>query len=187
MYIALEGIDTAGKSTQIKALNTIYPDAIFTKEPSGSKIGDKLRNIILQNDLHPTSEFFLFLADRSEHIKDIILPNKDKMIISDRSVVSGMSYAQDISKNDIIYLNKIATQEKFPDKIIILFLDEDELQKRLNNKQNDKIEKRGIKYLLDIQNKIIYYCKELDIEYLQIDASKNREFITKKIVEFIKT
>jgi dTMP kinase len=185
MYIALEGIDTAGKSTQIEALKVLYPNAIFTKEPAGSKIGDKIRTLILENNLDARSEFFLFLADRSEHIKDVIAPNKDKLIISDRSAISGMSYAQEISQEDIISFNKIATQDNFPNKIIILHLQKDELIKRLSNKQNDKIEQRGIEYLLDIQEKMIVFCEKLNIEYLKIDAKEQKDIITKKITDFI--
>ena len=94
MYILFEGIDGAGKSTQIARLAAAYPQAIVTKEPGGTKLGENLREILLkENDLDKRAEILLFLADRAEHFGKIIKPNLDKMILSDRSFVSGMAYA----------------------------------------------------------------------------------------------
>jgi len=185
VYIALEGIDTAGKTTQIKALRNIFTNALFTQEPSRSEVGTKIRELILNTDINSKCEFFLFLASRSQHISDVIVSNQNRIIISDRSCVSGMAYAKDVSKKDIIFLNKLATDNIFPDKVIILTLCENELEKRLSLKQKDKIEKRGIKYLLDIQDKMIDFCKELKLDYITIDANDNVDNITKKIKLFI--
>ncbi|MEO1937666.1 MAG: dTMP kinase, partial [Sulfurimonas sp.] len=94
MYIAIEGIDTAGKSTQIAALQKHFPNAIITKEPGGTAIGAEIRSLVLSAKAQSKkAEFLLFLADRAEHIQEVIKPNLDKMIISDRSVVSGVAYA----------------------------------------------------------------------------------------------
>ena len=94
MYIAIEGIDTAGKTTQIERLKKHFPDAIITKEPGGTSIGKEIREMVLSAKAQSKkAEFLLFLADRAEHIKEVVEPNLDKMIISDRSAVSGVAYA----------------------------------------------------------------------------------------------
>ena len=95
MYIALEGIDTAGKSTQIQALSKKFPDAIITKEPGATEIGKEIREMLLSARVESKkAEFLLFLADRAEHMLKVIEPNiNTKMIISDRSAVSGVAYA----------------------------------------------------------------------------------------------
>lgn len=95
MLINLEGIDGAGKSTQIALLASTFKDAIITKEPGATPLGEQIRKIILGENLNIShqSEMFLFLADRAEHYEKIIKPNRDKIVFCDRSFVSGIAYA----------------------------------------------------------------------------------------------
>lgn len=95
MLINLEGIDGAGKSTQIAFLASTFKDAIITKEPGATPLGTQIRKIILGENLNIShqAEMFLFLADRAEHYEKIIKPNRDKMVFCDRSFVSGIAYA----------------------------------------------------------------------------------------------
>lgn len=187
MYITIEGIDTAGKSTQIDALKTHYSDAIFTKEPGGSEIGAKIRELVLYGDIKSKrAEMFLFLADRAEHIESVIKPNRENLIISDRSVVSGIAYAMDDKNIDmLIELNKIATDNILPDIAFILTLDIETLKYRLSQKESDSIESRGIDYLLNIQANLITASRKLGIKTIEIDASQNIEEITQTIIKTI--
>ncbi len=190
MYFALEGIDTAGKSTQISALKTHLENAVFTKEPGATSIGSKIRDILLFEDVKSKiAEMLLFLADRAEHVDEVIVPNLDKTIISDRSVISGLAYAMAEEKFDIdklIELNRFATSDNFPKTIIVLELSKKELEHRLSQKTHDKIEARGVDYLLNIQNNLIKATKLLGLNLVKIDASLEVEEITKTILETIK-
>ena len=78
MYIIFEGVDTCGKSTQVELLKKHKKDVITTNEPGGTTVGKKFREILLQSDekLSINAELLLFLADRAEHYKKIIEPNK---------------------------------------------------------------------------------------------------------------
>ncbi len=189
MYIAIEGIDTAGKSTQITALKNAYPDAIITKEPGGTTIGVQIRSLVLSAKAQSKkAEFLLFLADRAEHIKEVIKPNLDKMIISDRSAVSGVAYALtqgEISKTDLVHLNRFATDGIYPQKVFLLKLTKEELEYRLSQKELDGIELRGSEYLLAIQDAIVEAAKLLDIELIEIDATEEIETIKNKILDNI--
>ncbi len=189
MYIAIEGIDTAGKSTQITALKNAYPDAIITKEPGGTTIGVQIRSLVLSAKAQSKkAEFLLFLADRAEHIKEVIKPNLDKMIISDRSAVSGVAYALtqgEISKTDLVHLNRFATDGIYPQKVFLLKLTKEELEYRLSQKELDGIELRGSEYLLAIQDAIVDAAKLLDIELIEIDATEEIETIKNKILDNI--
>jgi len=190
MYIAFEGIDTAGKSTQIELLKKEI-DAIYVKEPGESELGKKLREIIFNDKISKKAELFLFLADRAETIEKKIKPNLNKLIISDRSVISGIAYAMEFFDFDLLVnLNKFATDGIFPNFVFIFKLDEETLKNRLAKKKHDNIEKRGIKYLLNIQQNIIDTCNRLEIPYLLIDASLSIEAINfrikKAISEFVK-
>ncbi len=189
MYIAIEGIDTAGKSTQIEALKNHFPDAVITKEPGGTAIGQEIRRLVLSaKTKSKRAEFLLFLADRAEHIKEVIEPNLHKMIISDRSAVSGVAYALtqgNISKKDLISLNDFATKKIYPQTIFLLRLTKQELEYRLSQKELDGIELRGSEYLLKIQESIKEASLLLGVPLIEIDATKNRDDITKEILNNI--
>lgn len=186
MYIIIEGIDTAGKSTQLEILNKKYPDAIFTKEPGGTELGVDLRQMVLSGRAKSkVAEMLLFLADRAEHTEEVIKQNKDKVVISDRGFVSGIAYAKDFPIDMTIELNKIALDGEMPDKLIMLELSPEELQNRLNAKENDAIELRGIDYLLEIQTRMKTVIESLDIDALIIDASKSIDEIAKEIEKYL--
>jgi dTMP kinase len=186
MYVVIEGVDTAGKSTQLDILKQKFPQAIFTKEPGGTEIGLKLRQMALNGEAKSkVAEMFLFLADRAEHIEEIIKPNKDSMIISDRSVISGISYASDLPLEVVTSLNLIATSNTLPSHVVLLELPKEELINRLSQKENDSIESRGIEYLLDIQDRMKKTVEMLNLNHLFVDASLSIEEIAKKIEEFI--
>ena len=190
MYILFEGIDGAGKSTQIARLAAAYPQAIVTKEPGGTKLGENLREILLkENDLDKRAEILLFLADRAEHFGKIIKPNLDKMILSDRGFVSGMAYALaggNFSFEELLNLNKFALQGNFPQKIVFFKADESTLRSRLNSRaQMDGIEARGFAYLLRVQDAMEEILQKLDVRYVTIGAALDEEKITNLIKEFI--
>jgi dTMP kinase len=190
MYIAIEGIDTAGKSTQIEKLKEHFPYAVITKEPGGTEIGKEIREIVLSaKTKSKKAEFLLFLADRAEHIKEIIEPNRDKFIISDRSAISGIAYALvqgEIEKKDLVWLNHFATNGIYPQKVFLLHLSKEELEFRLSQKKLDGIELRGAAYLLNIQKAIIEAAKLLDIDLVIIDAKKSINEIRDEILNNIR-
>ena len=190
MYVIFEGIDGAGKSTQIARLAAAFPQAIVTKEPGGTKLGENLREILLkENDLDKRAEILLFLADRAEHSGKIIKPNSDKMILSDRGFVSGMAYALaggNFSFEELLSLNKFALQGNFPQKIVFFKADESTLRSRLGSRaQMDGIEARGFEYLLRVQDAMEEILQKLDVRYVTIDAAMDEEKITNLIKEFI--
>ena len=190
MYVIFEGIDGAGKSTQIARLAAVFPQAIVTKEPGGTKLGENLREILLkENGLDKRAEILLFLADRAEHSGKIIKPNSDKIILSDRGFVSGMAYALaggNFSFEELLSLNKFALQGNFPQKIVFFKADENTLRSRLGSRaQMDGIEARGFSYLLRVQDAMEEILQKLDVRYVTIDAAMDEEKITNLIKEFI--
>ena len=190
MYIAIEGIDTAGKSTQIQAVSKAFPNAVLTKEPGATDIGIEIREMVLSAKAQSKkAEFLLFLADRAEHIKEVIEPNINKnMIISDRSAVSGVAYALiqgEINKKELVELNNFATNGLYPQKVFLLRLTKKELEYRLSQKELDGIELRGSEYLLKIQDAIIEATQLLGLELVEVDATLSREEITKFILKNI--
>jgi dTMP kinase len=190
MYVTIEGIDTAGKSTQIEALRQVFPDAVFTKEPGGTHVGQTIRSMVLNGELeNKRAEMFMFLADRAEHTEKVIVPNINSLIISDRSCVSGVAYAtvQDVCDlNTLVQLNRLATDNHLPQHVFILVLSAEVLSYRLSQKEHDVIESRGIEYLLSIQNALIASAHALGVQTHVIDASQSIDTITLEIANLIK-
>ena len=190
MYILFEGIDTCGKSTQIELIAQKHPEIIITHEPGGTPFGKKAREILLSDSLaSKRAELLLFLADRAEHYQEIILPNSDKMIISDRGFLSGIGYALangDFDFDELVNLNRFALEGHFPDKIILFLTDMETLKERTSAKSLDGIELRGLEYLLRVQEYMKQTVLKLDIPHLFIDATKDIETIHSQITDYLR-
>lgn len=183
MYVAIEGIDTCGKSTQIELLKSRYPDATFTKEPGGSALGEQIRNLILYPSynvpLDSRAELFLFLADRAQHYREVLSHHRhtQTLVISDRSLISGIAYAKDIDKEWNLALNAFALRDMLPDLVVILKLNKTTLSNRMRQKSHDHIESRGIDYMLEIQEQFISIVQMMKVKTLILDAQQNQEAI----------
>jgi len=190
MYILFEGVDTCGKTTQIELLKEKYPEMLITKEPGATKLGIKIREILLHNPpLSLEAEILLFLADRAEHYREIIAPNTHRLIISDRGFISGIAYALANKSYDfetLVNLNRFALNNQLPDCVILFILDEATLHERLSQKSLDTIEQRGVKYLLEVQETMKNTILRLEIPHLFIDATNDIETIHTQITDFLR-
>lgn len=191
MYLALEGIDGVGKTTQLGHLKNAFPDAVITKEPGATELGHRVRELVLgHNDFAPKSELFLFMADRAEHTQKVVIPALDagKTLISDRSLISGIAYTDD--NFDLEYLaelNRFAVDNVLPDKAVILTIDAEGYLERIRGRgeKEDNIEKRGLDYMMQTQERFIRAAEVLGIEFLKLDAKKSETEIFDMIKEFI--
>ncbi len=189
MYILFEGIDTCGKSTQIDLIAQKHPDIIFTHEPGGTPFGKKAREILLYDRLSSKrAELLLFLADRAEHYEEIIKPNSNKTIISDRGFLSGIGYALangDFDFDLLLKLNRFALEEQLPDKIILFLTDLKTLRERTLEKNLDTIEERGLDYLMRVQTHMRESLQKLGVDHLIVDATETIETIHRRISEYL--
>jgi dTMP kinase len=187
VYILFEGIDTCGKSTQIERVSQKLENTIITKEPGGTTFGQEARAILLQDKLSSKrAELLLFLADRAEHYTQIIQPNPNKIILSDRGFLSGIGYALangDFEFEELLHLNRFALEDHFPDLVILFITNEETLLQRMNTKSLDGIELRGISYLLSVQEYMLESLKKLNIPHLLIDATQSIEEIESTILK----
>ncbi len=190
MYILFEGIDTCGKSTQIDLIADKYPEIVITHEPGGTPFGKKAREILLADSLaSKRAELLLFLADRAEHYEEVIEPNKDSVIISDRGFISGISYALangDFDFDELVRLNQFALKDHFPDRIVLFLTDMETLKDRTSAKSLDGIELRGLEYLLSVQEHMKESIIKLGIPHLFVDATDSIENIHQSILTYLK-
>jgi len=135
LFITFEGLEGCGKTTQAKMLFGFLIKqrilSIYTKEPGGTNIGDKIRKILLdqKNDgMDYKTEMLLFLASRAENVRLIILPalEEGKIVISDRfydSTTAYQGYGRGIDLNIIKHLNSLVVGKAIPDLTFILDID----------------------------------------------------------------
>lgn len=190
MYILFEGVDTCGKSTQIDLIKETHPEVIITKEPGGTAFGAKAREILLHDRLSSKrAELLLFLADRAEHYEEVIKPNPNRLILSDRGFISGIGYALangDFDFDTLVKLNRFALEDQLPDKIILFLIDMQTLQERTSQKELDGIELRGLEYLLEVQEHMRESILRLEIPHLFIDATEDISTIHTTITHYLR-
>jgi dTMP kinase len=99
LFISVEGIDGAGKSTHVdfirETLEAQGQQVIVTREPGGTEIGEKIRELLLNStEMHPTTELLLYFASRQELIRQVILPNLSAgiTVVADRYVDASIAY-----------------------------------------------------------------------------------------------
>ena len=133
-FIAFEGGEGAGKSTQMEALidwlEARGEEAVTTREPGGTPIGDRIREILLDpdGDIDPRTEALLYAADRAEHVAKVIKPTLDagKIVVSDRFIDSSLAYqglARGLGLEEIYDISEWATGGILPDLVLYLKLD----------------------------------------------------------------
>jgi dTMP kinase len=94
MFVTLEGIDGAGKTTASEALRDEFEGAVFTREPTGSWLGEAVDRAVSDDDSEPLTDLFLFTADHADHLSRVIRPalEDDRLVVCDRYVDSRYAY-----------------------------------------------------------------------------------------------
>ncbi len=128
IFISIEGPDGSGKSTQIENIKEFFHDKnmdiIFTREPGGTPIGERIRGIILDrkcSEMDPMTEAMLYAAARAQHVAQVIRPalEKGKIVICDRFVDSSIAYQGYGRKlgEAVASINHFAVKECMPDTL----------------------------------------------------------------------
>ena len=145
LLIVFEGVDGSGKSTQINRLSARLDSmgilSLPTREPGGTPLGQKLREILLAPEIavHPEAQLFLFLADRVQHAEEVLRPALEKgmIVLSDRfadATTAYQAFGAGLSREFVATLNKVALGGLSPDLTILLDLPVPELEARLTSR-----------------------------------------------------
>jgi dTMP kinase len=192
LYIIIEGIDGSGKTTFAKNLQKHLEDqglsVVLTKQPGGTEIGQKLREILqYQKGVSKKTDFLLFAADRAQNISEIVIPSLDqkKVVISDRSGYSSLAYqgyAKGLDLEFIKTVNAWATNNIEPDIIFYLKLDLKTAMERIGSRKEVLTNFENIK----IQEKAALGFDELfknKKNVIILDANKNPEEIFSEAIK----
>jgi dTMP kinase len=133
MFITFEGIEGSGKSTQLRRVAELLPNAITTKEPGGTPVADRIRAILLDSTSHldPIAELFLFAASRRQHVVEVIRPTLERngVVLCDRYTDATLAYqgfGRLLNLDQLRTLNDWATDSLRPDLTLVFDLPEEE-------------------------------------------------------------
>jgi dTMP kinase len=181
-FIAFEGVEGAGKGTQIalaeKYLRDEGLDVLVTREPGGTEFGEMVRKIVLDpstGKLDARSEALLFAASRAQTVASVIRPalSESKIVICDRYVDSSLAYqgwARGLGEQDVLTLNVWATQGLFPDLVILLHV-EPELGLLRSTEPPDRMELEGQDFHAKVADAYLKIAEEHPERFVVIDAS----------------
>jgi dTMP kinase len=149
-YIAFEGAEGCGKSTQAARLATDI-GAVLTRETGGTDIGARIREILHDTNVHnlaSRAEALLTAADRAQHIAEVVKPALDAghTVVSDRSVYSSLAYqgyGRQLDVGEIRHLNLWGTDGVWPTVVVFLDTPDDEISERLSRRALDRFEAAG--------------------------------------------
>jgi dTMP kinase len=192
--ITFEGIEGCGKSTLAKELYEYLKSknykVIFTREPGGGKLGEKIREILLSNEFEipDYSELFLFLASRYEHTKNVIIPRLKEgyFVISDRymdSTIAYQGYGRKIDLKLLEKLNEIATLGIKPDLTFLIDLPEEISFNRLKDKILDRIESEEIEFYKRVRFGYIEIARNEPLRFIILDGTMELQTLKQKVFE----
>jgi dTMP kinase len=149
-YIAFEGAEGCGKSTQAARLADRI-GAVLTRETGGTEIGARLRALLHDttiHNLHPRAEALITAADRAQHIAEVVLPalQAGRPVVSDRSVYSSLAYqghGRELDVGEIRHLNEWGTSGVWPSTVVFLDTPDDVIAERMSRRDLDRFEAAG--------------------------------------------
>lgn len=182
LFIAFEGVEGAGKGTQIgmaeEFLRSQGMDVLVTREPGGTRIGERIRDLLLDpaiGGLDARAEALLFAASRAQTVANVIRPAlaEGKVVICDRYVDSSLAYqgwARGLGEPDVLTLNVWATQGLFPDLVVLLHV-EPETGLARSPEPPDRIEQEGEAFLAKVADAYLKIAEEHPERFVVVDAA----------------
>ena len=201
MFITFEGIDGAGKTTQVKALEA-YLDAreipfLSLREPGGTMIGEKIRHLLKDPKYAPLeteTELFLLSASRCEILQQKVLPalEEEIWVILDRyvdSTVAYQAYGRSLDWEDVEVVNRLATQGVKPDLTFLLDIEPELARERIESRpdaQPDRIEEESLDFMRRVRQGYLALEEQEPKRFIKIDASLSIDEMTERILKIIK-
>jgi len=196
MFITFEGIDGAGKTTQINLLKSYLEsknkEVLSIREPGGLSFSEKIRAILLdtKTEINSTTELFLFEAARSELTEKIILPalKENKIVICDRFFDSTSAYqgfGRGLNIDNINYLNKVATQNLVPDLTFYLDIPISQSLNRNIDKVKDRMESNTLDFITNVKLGFDTLSEKFPERIKRIKADESIDQVHQNIIKHI--
>ena len=200
LFITFEGIEGCGKTTQIGHLTSFFKKArrpfLLTREPGGTAVGGKIREILLSSDnagLEPMAELFLYVADRIQHYRQVILPalRQGRIVLCDRFADATTVYQGFGRGLDLAWIEEIhsrALENAKPDLTFLLDLPVEvglkRAWKRLKKDQTgeDRFEKEALDFHRRIREGYLTLARKEPSRIIVLDGMKDEETLHGEII-----
>ncbi|RKN43049.1 dTMP kinase [Streptomyces hoynatensis] len=189
-FIAVEGGDGAGKSTQVEALaewiRAKGHEVVVTREPGATPIGQRLRSILLDvssGGLSHHAEALLYAADRAEHVDSVVRPALERgaVVISDRYIDSSVAYqgaGRDLSSTEVARISRWATRGLVPHLTVLLDVSPETARERFTEAP-DRLESEPSEFHQRVRAGFLALAAADPARYLVIDAGQDPESVTR--------
>ncbi|MBR3784854.1 MAG: dTMP kinase [Firmicutes bacterium] len=193
LFITIEGPDGSGKSTQIQFMKEYFEangiPCLFTREPGGTSIGEKLRSIILDKDnaeMCDMTEALLYAASRAQHVEELIKPALDsgKVVVCDRFIDSSIAYqgyGRELG-DAVRVINEYAVCGCMPDVTYLMELDPSIGKSRINADVQDRLELERIEFHNRVYDGYKEIAKLYDERFVEVNAAREKEAIRNDII-----
>ncbi|GAA1926263.1 dTMP kinase [Brevibacterium antiquum] len=197
-FIAIEGGDGSGKSTQIKRISQILADeghnVEATREPGGTELGRQIRSVLFDSEPpSPRTEALLFAADRAHHVASLVDPSLDggNIVITDRYIDSTIAYqaaGRNFDPKTILALSKWATQGLVPHLTIVLDIDPETAATRMGKRgENNYLDEENRQFHQRVRQTYLTRAHKEPDRYVVLDASVSEDELTAEILTAIRS
>jgi dTMP kinase len=189
-FITFEGIDGAGKSTLAHQLanwlEATGTATVLTREPGGTELGGKIRNLVLTTSFSAQAEFLLYAADRVEHAQVLIGPElaANKFVICDRYLDSSLAYQGYGRGLEIVWLRLVSQGLPVPQLTFLLDLPARTGLER--QKRHQKFEALGVEFLERVRQGYLKIAREEPERFVVLDALATPPELSQQIQQEVK-
>ena len=185
LFIAIEGGDGAGKTTQIRNLvdhleSRGFDPVIATREPGGTPVGQSIRSVLLDGEaVSPKSEALLYAADRAHHVATLINPHLDQggAVITDRYIDSSLAYqagGRELSEDDVLSLSRWATSGLVPNLTLVLDIDPRVAAERMGSREDaNHLDKQSLEFKDRVRQGFLRLAEAEPERYAVIPAGRS--------------
>ena len=204
--ISFEGLDGAGKTTQMdllgRWLDFQHVSYIRTREPGGTPLGVEIRHLLLNRPeltITPLAEAFLFQADRAQHFTTVVIPAlaEGKLVITDRCFDASIAYqgfAREVGIELVARLSIIATQGHIPNLTILLDLDPAQVQTRTDTtfdqsglrEEQTRFDQEAEQFHQRVREAFLTLARLYPERIKILDASRSAQDIHEDIIALVK-
>ncbi|MDO9151009.1 MAG: dTMP kinase [Methylotenera sp.] len=194
-FITLEGMDGAGKSTHISSIIELLSargvEVVSTREPGGTELGERLRELLLHEAMHPETETLLMFAARREHIAQVIRPAlaRGAYVLSDRFTDATYAYqcgAKGVEASKIEHLEHWAQDGLQPDMTLLFDVPVEVSMQRLSAARTpDKFERESADFFTRIRNAYLQRAQQNSARFKIIDGNRPLEEVSQSVTQAI--
>ncbi len=190
-FITFEGIDGAGKSTQIRFVDEWLRrrgiDVLLTREPGGTPIGEALRELILHRSMHPRTETLLMFAARNEHVSEVIEPAlvAGRWVLCDRFTDATYAYqsgGRGLPQDDVATLERWVHPALQPDLTLLFDLEPEIAASRLARAQrSDRFEREKHDFFARVRASYRARAADCPQRFVVVDTGQDKAVVQRQI------